>query len=74
MRAAHLAAAVRWDARLQLRHGFYAAAAFVAAVLVLGLSRLPYAAADVGWLAPAAPHPASPPKPGTGRLHRVSGR
>jgi len=50
---ARLLATLRWDARLQLRHGFYGAAAFVAAVLVLGLSRLPPGAADLGWLVPA---------------------
>jgi fluoroquinolone transport system permease protein len=51
--ATRLLAALRWDARLQLRHGFYAAAAFVAAALVLGLSRLPSAGAAADGLVPA---------------------
>jgi fluoroquinolone transport system permease protein len=50
--AGRLLVALRWDARLQLRHGFYAAAAFVAGLVVLGLSRLPERAAALDWLVP----------------------
>lgn len=32
---------MRWDARLQLRHGFYYAAAFVAVLFIIGLSQIP---------------------------------
>jgi fluoroquinolone transport system permease protein len=47
-----LLAAVLCDIRLQFRQGFYYAAAFVAAVLVFGLSRLPPFGEDVDWLVP----------------------
>ena len=52
MSRARLLATLRWDVQLQFRHGFYYAAAFVAAVIVLGLSRLPPLDADVSWLVP----------------------
>ncbi len=38
-----LMTAMRWDARLQFRHGFYYAAAFVAVLFILGLSQAPEA-------------------------------
>lgn len=45
-----LTTAMCWDARLQFRHGFYYAAAFVAAILIVGLNQIPTA-----WLLIALP-------------------
>jgi fluoroquinolone transport system permease protein len=50
--AARVLTALRWDTRLQLRHGFYHAAAFVAALFIAGLLRLPPTGIDPGWLTP----------------------
>ncbi len=46
-----LVAAMRWDVQLQVRQGFYYAAALVAAILIIIVSQLP--GADFGLLLPA---------------------
>jgi fluoroquinolone transport system permease protein len=52
VRAGRLLSILAWDVRLQFRHGFYYAAAFVAALTILGLVRLPPVNVSLGWLVP----------------------
>jgi fluoroquinolone transport system permease protein len=46
-------ATVRCDVRLQFRQGFYYAAAVVATVSLVGISRLPSLESDIDWVVPA---------------------
>lgn len=48
-----LFATVQTDLRLQIRNGFYYAAAFVLGVYMLALTQLPLAGVWLGWLLPA---------------------
>jgi fluoroquinolone transport system permease protein len=47
-----IAATIRRDVRLQVRQGFYYAAAFVAAISVFGVTRVPHVSGDLNWLVP----------------------